>query len=441
MSAQNARTLEPQGIERLFFLEKLKEINGFSLDEITVNKDYVLDLAGNVSFNRQLLKYYAGLVRDLRYIQDSKHREKVNNSFTNVALKDKKMAQVEYLRKLLYAVAQTSKETKGGMIYEKVSTLKNKFQSMSVCNDFWFLDIYEKEKIKDMIATNLCKDKFCANCKKVKQASRMSRFIPHIEKYKDRGLFHLVLTVPNVDGLELKATINKMFESFPKLIEYFKGKKKIRGIDFAKFNYLGAIRSLEVTFKGDSYHPHLHVLLCMDYELQKKDQENSFSWRQGVLSRLFSHDEIIIQKIWSLLMNSEKVTKKNIDKLDLGYSCMIDEFKEDDYFELFKYMTKASSSNDVNESKSLLGYRNFVTLYFSLKSVRQIQGYGCFFRIKDIDYDDTVLLHWDTFISTLSEPRQQSNKLSDLIVDEEYTLISRKRVYQYLRKILDKENQ
>ncbi|MDZ4540687.1 hypothetical protein, partial [Bacillus cereus] len=59
----------------------------------------------------------------------------------------------------------------------------------------------------------------------------------------------------------------------------------------------------------------------------------------------------------------------------------------------------------------------------------------------DIDYDDTVLLHWDTFISTLSEPRQVSNKLSDLIVDEEYTLISRKRVYTYLRKILDKENQ
>ncbi|MDA1909658.1 protein rep [Bacillus cereus] len=422
-------------------MEKLKEINGFSLDEITVNKDYVLDLAGNVSFNRQLLKYYAGLVRDLRYIQDSKHREKVNNSFTNVALKDKKMAQVEYLRKLLYAVAKVDEETSGSMVYEKVSTLKDKFQAMSVCNDFWFLDVYEKEKIKDMIATNLCKDKFCANCKKVKQASRMSRFIPHIEKYKEHGLYHLVLTVPNVDGLELKATIKKMFKSFATLIEYFKCKKKIRGIDFSKFNYLGAIRSLEVTFKGDSYHPHLHVLLCMDYELQKKDQENSFSWRQGVLSRLFSHDEIIIQKAWSLLMNSEKVTKKNIDKLDLGYSCMIDEFKEDDYFELFKYMTKASSSNDVNESKSLLGYKNFVTLYFSLKHVRQIQGYGCFFRIKDIDYDDTVLLHWDTFISTLSEPRQVSNKLSDLIVDEEYTLISRKRVYTYLRKILDKDKE
>ena len=92
------------------------------------------------------------------------------------------------------------------------------------CNKVWQLDKYENQKIKDFKKTNLCKDKFCSNCKKVKQASRMTKFIPHLDKLAEEfDLYHVVLTVPNVEGhnyFDLKEVIQKMFDSYRKLNHY-----------------------------------------------------------------------------------------------------------------------------------------------------------------------------------------------------------------------------
>ena len=75
------------------------------------------------------------------------------------------------------------------------------------------MDHYQEQKIKDFKRTNLCKDKFCNNCKKVKQASRMARFIPYLEQYKS-DLFLLTLTVPNVLGNELRPMIKTIFKAY-----------------------------------------------------------------------------------------------------------------------------------------------------------------------------------------------------------------------------------
>ena len=132
--------------------------------------------------------------------------------------------------------------------------LTNKIESVSSCNSWFLLDVYKQQKIKDFKKTNLCKDKFCNNCKKVKQASRLSKFVPQIEKIKDSHSLHLLtLTVPNCTGQNLKDTINKIFSSFKRLNRYLNGDLKIKNIDFSSYGYQGALRSLEVTFKGDSY--------------------------------------------------------------------------------------------------------------------------------------------------------------------------------------------
>ena len=79
--------------------------------------------------------------------------------------------------------------------------LTNKINSIDNCNSIWTLDKYELQKIKDFKKTNLCKDKFCNNCKKVKQASRLSQFVPELKKLEEEfDLFHVTLTVPNVEG-------------------------------------------------------------------------------------------------------------------------------------------------------------------------------------------------------------------------------------------------
>jgi plasmid rolling circle replication initiator protein Rep len=327
-----------------------------------------------------------------------------------------------------------------GEYYERLAleadsfTLQNKLERLIECNQFWQLDKYQLQKVKDFIKTNLCKDKFCNNCKKVKQASRMAKFLPEIEKYKSYGMSQMVLTIPNVNGDQLRDSIKTIFKAFARLIDYLKGKAKIKGLDFKEIGYMGAIRSLEVTYNHDDYHPHLHVLLVHTRYLGEKKIKNKYSidYTGKREDRLFSEFEILIQKVWYLLINGVRVSKKNIDELVDGYSCMIDKFKDEDFLELFKYMTKTDSLED----GKILSYEQFKVLYYSLLSVRQIQGYGCLFRIKDEDISEEVEEKYQAIIDELrqkEEPVKVSETPQALIQDNEFLLISRKKIYEYLR--------
>lgn len=317
-------------------------------------------------------------------------------------------------------------------------TLSNKVVNIDACNKYWILDKYEIHKIKDLISQNLCRDKFCSNCKKVKQSGRMAKYNDELGLYKDR-LYHLTLTIPNVEGLELRQTIKHMAKCFLYLTQYLKGNRKTKGIDLISWGYEGAVRSLEVTFKEDSYHPHYHVALVLNNDvLSKKDIDNTYSYdfKNGSpeLRKLFCEEEILIQKIWYLLINKIRVNKKNIDSLDLGYSCSIDKFEEDNYAELFKYMTK-----EVDEKGFVLTYDNFRILYYSLYNVKQIQGYGVLYRIKDnIDLEEFELLYKE-FIDSLRQKEKASRVLEtpeDLLKDVKYKLISRKSYFKHLRDTL-----
>lgn len=318
----------------------------------------------------------------------------------------------------------------------KSDTLKKIVGRIDYCNKFWQIDKYEVQKVKDFKKTNLCHDKFCANCKKVKQAGRMAKYVPVLEQYQDK-LYHLTLTLPNCPGEDLLYTYRKMASAFKKLIIFIDGRKKISGIDFGSWGYEGAVRSLEVTFNGDSYHPHFHVALVMSKGLGKKKIENDFSFdnRSGIkkLKRLFSSEEILIQKIWYLILNDIKVTKKSIDELEQGYSCSMDKFAPDKYTELFKYMTKAS-----DEEGNVLTYENFVSLYYGLYRVKQIQGYGCLYQINDELDLESLERQYDKFIQEIAKkesPMMVYERPQDLISDSEYKLISRKTYFKYLRQL------
>ena len=111
--------------------------------------------------------------------------------------------------------------------YERLSnefnlSLGNQIESISNCNSWWLLDHYVNQKVKDFKKTNLCKDKFCNNCKKVKQASRLTKFMPIINSLsEDKYIYHLVLTVPNCKGSDLKDTISKIFKNFNYYLKFF----------------------------------------------------------------------------------------------------------------------------------------------------------------------------------------------------------------------------
>lgn len=334
---------------------------------------------------------------------------------------------LEYYRRL---------STECGIMFS-FDTMERVTTRLEDCNSVWFFDKYEQAKIKDFKKTLLCHDKFCANCKKVKQAMRMAKYSPQLEQYKDK-LYHLTLTNPNVTGVELPYTIRNMARSYKKLIRYLNGDLKIKGIDFSSWGYEGAVRSLEITFNGDDYHPHYHTGLVMSPNLGKRNIENkfSFNYKNGIaeLVRLFCKQEILIQKIWYLLINGQKVTKKAIDELELGYSCTLVQFQEDDYAELFKYMTKAS-----DQSGHTLSYENFVILYHSLYRVKQIQGYGVLYQLSNDEDFEVYELAYEEFIQDClqkEKPMRSNQKPQALILDTEYTLISRKSYYKFLNDII-----
>lgn len=319
---------------------------------------------------------------------------------------------------------------------DETLNLANKLESVYNCNSWFLLDVYKEQKIKDFKKTNLCKDKFCNNCKKVKQASRLARFVPQIEKIQeDYNLSLLTLTVPNCKGADLKETINKIFSSFKRLNRYLNGDLKIKNLDFTDYGYVGALRSLEITFKGDNYHPHIHAVIALDKEYTPyKNIINTYSYSYGELKRGFSEFEVLIQKIWFLLMNGQRVNKKAIESLEEGYSCTLDDVEESSYFEVFKYMTKAT-----DESENILTYDNFKTLYYALYRVRQIQGYGLFYNFKDDDsiVDDVEELYnvYIEILKSKEDPEEVSETPLDLLKDKEYLLISRKKIYPYLKNL------
>jgi hypothetical protein len=226
-----------------------------------------------------------------------------------------------------------------------------------------------------------------------------------------------------------------MFKSFSYLINYLKLKKKIKDLDFEQYNYVGAIRSLEITFKGDSYHPHLHCILCFKNPLlNNKYIENTYSYSKKNGYRKFTEFEVLIQKIWYLLNNDLKVTKKALEELVEGYSCTLDDIDDSSVYEVFKYMTKST-----DEEKDILTYENFKTLYFALHGIRQIQGYGCFYNVKDDDsFIDEVDDLYDVIINLLrikENPLEVGQTPEDLLLDHENTLISRKRIFSYLKNL------
>lgn len=357
-------------------------------------------------------------------IQDLKGIE-VKKDYINNILTNNKYNQ-EVITEYYHRLQQEFKEI----------NFQNKIDSISNCNSWWLLDFYRNQGVKDFKRTNLCKDKFCNNCKKVKQASRLSKFMPLIDQYQEeKYLYHLTLTVPNCEGSSLAETIKTMFLSFRRIIRYLNCDLKIKGLDFEKYNYIGAIRSLEITFKGDNYHPHLHCILAFENPLfNNKYIENIYSFSKKNGYRKFTDFEVLIQKIWYLLNNKIKVTKASIDDLELGYSCTIDNIDESSVYEVFKYMTKST-----DEDKNILTYDNFKVLYFALHRVRQIQGYGCFYNVKD---DDSFIDEVDDLYNVIIEilkakenPLEVSQTPEDLLKDDENIIISRKRIFSYLKNL------
>lgn len=324
---------------------------------------------------------------------------------------------VEYYQKMLVIGI-----VKKRMSPTEINTTRERMRRLNNCNKFWTTATYETSHVKVLLRTFLCKDKFCNNCNQVKKLILQKRFLPYMEHYKN-SLYHIVLTVPDCNGEELRATIQNMIHCFKTLITYLNGNKKVKGIDLMQYDFQGCIRSLEITYTGNVYHPHFHIaaVLGNGNSLEDKHITNKFS---NSKKRLFSDFESIIQRIWWLLINKQRLTYDNIldENSFLGrYSCIADKFQPDDYKKLFGYMTKMYS-----EDSHPMTYENFIILYNALTRIRQIQGYGIFYNIKALNSESYAEHEYQTlesYITCNEQPINSYEPLCHLVDAKEYTVL------------------
>lgn len=287
--------------------------------------------------------------------------------------------------------------------YRKMCTYSNRAHNIETCmRDGWTSDYYRMHGVKIIKTVNRCKDRFCYNCQSMDSLQRFHEYAPVIDRFAEKyDIFHVVFSQPNVPGFILNQTLDLMYKSFSRLIGFMSGKKKIKGLDLkGKYGFEGCVRALEVSQNDkDSYfHPHFHCMWALKKGIDVTPKHRNMFTKDHTHrreDRLFSDLEVFLQRIWYLLLNGIKVTKKNLEDLPQvegkrsypdGFSCYA-EPAQGHYHEVFKYATKGSYSN----GSILNDYDCFITLYKSLYHRRVYQTYGCFYGI------DMNELHDDGF--------------------------------------------
>lgn len=269
-------------------------------------------------------------------------------------------------------------------------------QNVKACSNNWFFKTWEQQRTKKLESVQTCKNRFCPVCQKAVARTRYKRFEQKINEYAETNdIYHCTLTATNVSYTALKNHVEKIIACFPKLIRYFNGAAKIRGIDFSQYGYVCGFRSIETTYKihkvGSEFHVHIHSLLVLKKDLDLPEHvENTYSRsknKKGI--KKFSDLEILLQKIWYLLVNDIKVTGAEINKLALGYSCTCQKVKDGNYAEVFKYAVKG-----VDEDGTKMSYIEFAVMEAAFHKKKVVQGYGGFYGIEkeEIDLSDIDIM-------------------------------------------------
>ena len=293
---------------------------------------------------------------------------------------------------------------------------------VELCSKYLDFDYYRLQGVKAFRRINLCHDRFCANCQGLLARKRELKYGPILDDFaKTYSLWHVVFTVPNVSGEELRPQLQLMYKKFGYMMRYLKGDAKISGVNFLQYGFAGAIRSLEITqnFESGTFHPHFHCVFMLRKDLQlEKTQLNSYSFSGSTLRRRFSEFEILLQKVWYLLLNGEEVNAPALDELAQGYSVIADPMEPGNYREIFKYAIKGCFKDD-----ALYDFESFRTLYYALYNRRVLQGYGLLYRL-DFEHDaileDEADEAYDVLIGalgSLEEPVFYAEKLEETLAE------------------------
>jgi plasmid rolling circle replication initiator protein Rep len=119
-----------------------------------------------------------------------------------------------------------------------------------------------------------CKDRMCPSCQRRRSLVLFHQVKDVCQSIQNEHPSHkylmLTLTVPNVKADKLSNEITHLMKSWDRLTKRKEFKANIRG----------SFRALEITYnsKRDDYHPHFHVLLCVQSVYLKRDYITQSRW-------------------------------------------------------------------------------------------------------------------------------------------------------------------
>lgn len=162
-------------------------------------------------------------------------------------------------RERAFGISRQARRTR-----KKDDELKSKITSVCECGNLVkFVTNKDKSK-KHLNDARFCHWRFCALCAwrlSLKRTFVTKIVMTRLSKLNYRFLF-VTLTAPNVQAEELSDEISRLNEAWKRMSQRKKYKSLI----------VGGIRKIEVTYnkKADTYHPHLHILLCVEKDYFKR---------------------------------------------------------------------------------------------------------------------------------------------------------------------------
>lgn len=209
-------------------------------------------------------------------------------------------------------------------------SIRKEWRIKECCNVLRFKDDENGEK--KLYKANFCKyDKFCLACSTRRAIKMIQRFEKHIV---DNGLdakywYHITLTIKHNKSQTLQELMNKLQQARQKLAQRFRNSKRKEHKDKSfMHNFDGMVSSIEITYGKSGRHPHIHMLVCGE-----KNIEVEYSKALGTLSHR------LLQKEWyKLTWDSYSVGMRKIDVNK-------NHFSRRGIGEVFKYAVKFSKLN------------------------------------------------------------------------------------------------
>lgn len=210
---------------------------------------------------------------------------------------------------------------------------------------------------KHLYDARFCNWRFCPMCAwrlALKRVFVLKIVMAKLSKEKYRFLF-VTLTAPNVLAEELSVEITRYNQGFQRLIQRKKYKNFI----------VGGVRKLEVTHneKANTYHPHLHILLCVkaDYFKRVNQKNPKTGEKENFYPNMIMIDEW--REDWQRAMRNELAEQIDVKAISNNPKKLAKSIVE-----LSKYTVKDS---EMTESKEV-----FSAMYKGLKGKRLFSPFG-----------------------------------------------------------------